>query len=27
VPVHISVEQDHGVYVEPNVWLRHSIAG
>jgi GNAT superfamily N-acetyltransferase len=26
VPVHISVEQDHGVYVEPNVWLRHSLA-
>jgi GNAT superfamily N-acetyltransferase len=25
VPVHISVEQDHGVYVEPNVWLRHSL--
>jgi GNAT superfamily N-acetyltransferase len=27
VPVHISVEQDHGVYVEPNVWVRHSVAG
>ena len=26
VPVHISIEQDHGVYVEPNVWLRHSLA-
>jgi GNAT superfamily N-acetyltransferase len=25
VPVHISVEHDHGVYVEPNVWVRHSL--
>lgn len=25
-PVHISVEHDHGVYVEPNVWVRHQLA-
>jgi len=25
VPVHVSVEQDHAVYVEPNVWIRHVI--
>jgi len=25
VPVHISLEQDQGVYVEPNVWVRHNI--
>lgn len=24
VPVHISLEQDHAVYVEPNVWIRHT---
>ena len=24
-PVHVSLEQDHGVYVEPNVWLRHEL--
>jgi GNAT superfamily N-acetyltransferase len=23
VPVHVSVEQDHAVYVEPNVWVRY----
>jgi GNAT superfamily N-acetyltransferase len=23
VPVHIDMEQDHAVYVEPNVWMRH----
>jgi GNAT superfamily N-acetyltransferase len=23
VPVHVSVEQDHAVYVEPNVWMHH----
>jgi GNAT superfamily N-acetyltransferase len=23
VPVHVSVEHDHAVYVEPNVWMRH----
>lgn len=26
VPVHCSVEHDHVVYVEPNVWMRHAIA-
>lgn len=25
-PVHISVEHDHGVYIEPNVWIRHQLA-
>lgn len=25
-PVHVSVEQEHGVYVEPNVWIRHQLA-
>ncbi|MDO9712192.1 hypothetical protein [Paracraurococcus lichenis] len=24
-PVHVSLEQDHAVYVEPNVWLRHTV--
>jgi len=24
-PVHVSLEQDHVVYVEPNVWIRHMI--
>jgi len=24
VPVHVSVPEDHAVYVEPNVWVRHS---
>ena len=24
-PVHISLEQDHAVYVEPNVWVRHTV--
>jgi GNAT superfamily N-acetyltransferase len=24
-PVLISIEQDYGVYVEPNVWVRHSL--
>ncbi|MEA2023750.1 MAG: N-acetyltransferase [Actinomycetota bacterium] len=23
VPVHVDVDQDHAVYVEPNVWMRH----
>ncbi|MEN8114657.1 MAG: N-acetyltransferase [Actinomycetota bacterium] len=23
VPVHVDVEQDHAVYVEPGVWMRH----
>jgi hypothetical protein len=26
VPVHASVEQDHAVYVEPNVWMQHPLA-
>lgn len=26
VPVHVSVEHDHAVYVEPNVWMHHRIA-
>ena len=26
-PVHVSLEQDHAVYVEPNVWVRHAIPG
>jgi GNAT superfamily N-acetyltransferase len=25
VPVLVSVEQDYGIYVEPNVWIRHSL--
>lgn len=25
VPVHCSVEHDHAVYVEPNVWMRHTV--
>lgn len=25
VPVRVSVEHDHAVYVEPNVWVRHSL--
>jgi hypothetical protein len=24
-PVHVSVEQDHAVYVEPNVWMHHRL--
>jgi GNAT superfamily N-acetyltransferase len=24
-PVHVSVEQDHAVYVEPNVWMHHQV--
>lgn len=24
-PVHVSVEQDHAVYVEPNVWVHHRL--
>lgn len=24
-PVHVSVEQDHAVYVEPGVWVRHRL--
>lgn len=26
VPVHVDIDQDHAVYVEPNVWVRHDIA-
>ena len=26
-PVHVSLEQDHAVYVEPNVWVRHTVPG
>jgi hypothetical protein len=26
VPVHVSVEHDHAVYVEPNVWVHHRLA-
>jgi hypothetical protein len=25
VPVHASVEHDHAVYVEPNVWMQHQL--
>ena len=24
VPVHVDIDQDHAVYVEPNVWVRHA---
>lgn len=24
-PLYISLEQDHGAYVEPNVWVRHDL--
>jgi GNAT superfamily N-acetyltransferase len=27
VPVHVSLEQGHAVYVEPNVWVRHTVPG
>ena len=26
-PVHVSVEHDHAVYVEPNVWVHHDLSG
>lgn len=26
VPVHVLLEQDHAVYVEPNVWVRHRLS-
>lgn len=26
VPVHVSLAQDHAVYVEPNVWMHHRLA-
>jgi GNAT superfamily N-acetyltransferase len=25
-PVHVDVDQDHAVYVEPNVWMRHRLS-
>jgi hypothetical protein len=25
VPVHVAVEHDHAVYVEPNVWVHHPV--
>lgn len=25
-PVHVSVEHDHAVYVEPNVWVHHQLS-
>lgn len=25
-PIHVSVEHDHAVYVEPNVWVHHQLA-
>jgi GNAT superfamily N-acetyltransferase len=25
-PVHVSLEQDHAVYVEPNLWVRHPLS-
>jgi hypothetical protein len=24
-PVHVSLEQDHAVYVEPKLWVRHPL--
>ena len=24
-PVHVSLEQDHAVYVEPNLWVHHRL--
>ncbi len=26
VPIHVSLEQDHAVYVEPNLWVRHELS-
>ena len=25
-PVHVSLEQDHAVYIEPNLWVHHRLA-
>ena len=25
-PLHVAVEHDHAVYVEPNVWVHHHLA-
>ena len=27
VPVHVDIDQDHAVYVEPNVWMEHRWEG
>jgi uncharacterized protein (AIM24 family) len=24
-PVHVSLEQNHAVYVEPNIWVHHRL--
>ena len=24
-PVHVSLEQDHAVYIEPNLWVQHPL--
>ena len=24
-PIHVSCEQDHAVYVEPNLWVHHRV--
>ena len=24
-PIHVCLEQDHAVYVEPNLWIRHRL--
>jgi hypothetical protein len=24
-PIHVSLEQDHAVYVEPNIWLHYRL--
>ncbi|TWE10287.1 N-acetyltransferase [Rudaeicoccus suwonensis] len=26
-PIHVDLEQDHAVYVEPNVWVHHDLRG
>jgi hypothetical protein len=25
-PLHVSIEHDHAVYAEPNVWVHHKLA-
>ena len=25
-PVHVSVEQDHAAYIEPNLWIHHRLS-
>lgn len=25
-PIHVSVEHDHGLYAEPNVWMHHALS-